>query len=135
MTTKNDIYSAKTTARAAKEAYYAACRAIHETEAKRYSDLADMIAHLDEPTTSVIISAKTNGDFSHQSIEQLARYADYRRKRIDMGKNYWGCVSCPSLRRKVYHGIRHYAELDNDGNVIPGTIRDKDVEYYKYYVD
>lgn len=130
MTTMNDVYSAKKAARAAMEAYYAACRAVKVAKQKRYDDLANMIAQFDRPVTSNVIAERTNGDFTRQSIEQLARWAEFKNT-----KRRYMISSCPQLQRVKVHKVRRFAEIDEDGNIIPDTIREHDSSHYEYFVN
>ena len=75
-------------------------------------------------STAEAISELTEGEFSAQAIGAFGHYAE------------WGeSPSIPDLSRVENIRVRHYAEVDDNGNIIPGGAR-KDVKssYYTYSI-
>lgn len=85
-------------------------------------ELTDVI-RANPNSTAKAISEMMNREFSSQAIGSFGHYAEYG-----------DFPSIPNLRRKKNTKVRHFVEVDDDGNILPGTQKDVESTFYTYSI-
>lgn len=123
--------------KALREEFEAQMRKQRKEQAAMKKAVMDELAELIEnnasqrkPLSAVQVAALTDEEFSWQSIAQLGRWADdnkffYRPANVSM----------PTMKRKRVEEIRHFVEVDENGNIIPDSVITKKSTRYGYYID
>ena len=122
-----------------KEAYYAQMQKLEkeriraeENFREEFIGLVRANADRDCPLTATQVSNLTDGELSEKSIRMYAVMANYKRHgRTSMCDK----PTFPNLQRKRMCRIRHFAELDDCGNIIPNTTKDVESHELVYYME
>lgn len=118
--------------KALREEFEAQMRKQREEQAAMKKAVMDELTMLIEdnasqrkPLSAVQVAALTDGEFSWQSIAQLGVAAN----------GGWPVrPSMPKLKRKSVERVQHFIEVDEKGNIIPGSVITKKSTRYGYYI-